>query len=323
MPARDKYTKPDLRDKVKKQVQESDKGGAPGQWSARKAQMMASEYKKQGGDYTTDKETGQDESQKNLSKWGEQDWQTKEGSGDAKQDDGTQKRYLPKKAWEEMNEDEKEETDQKKQKASKKGQQHVENTEKAKNARSKAEKGSSKQNETNKAQKTNAKGTKKNKETYEGADEEGAEDETEEAHDLSEQKDDKDESADEDEVDDQPAPPSKKRGPPSKDQGSNKKQKANSGDVKGKASGKTVGSKHDPAEPPAQQGSAKRLPKVGQSVQWKALPGWVKGKVIEIAYEDKEVRGKRVKGSKNDPRIVLETESGKIAGHKPEAMYFD
>lgn len=36
MPAADKYTDPKLRDQVKKEVQDSDKGGAPGQWSARK-----------------------------------------------------------------------------------------------------------------------------------------------------------------------------------------------------------------------------------------------------------------------------------------------
>lgn len=57
---------------------------------------MASEYKKRGGDYSTEKKD-QDESQKNLSKWSEEEWQTKEGSGNAKQDDGTEKRYLPKK----------------------------------------------------------------------------------------------------------------------------------------------------------------------------------------------------------------------------------
>ena len=36
MPPKDKYTDPELRDQVKKEIQESDKGGAPGQWSARK-----------------------------------------------------------------------------------------------------------------------------------------------------------------------------------------------------------------------------------------------------------------------------------------------
>lgn len=49
MPPKDKYTDPELRDEVKEEIHQGDKGGAPGQWSARKAQMMASEYKKRGG----------------------------------------------------------------------------------------------------------------------------------------------------------------------------------------------------------------------------------------------------------------------------------
>ncbi|KAF2836299.1 hypothetical protein M501DRAFT_997048 [Patellaria atrata CBS 101060] len=137
MPSKDKYTDPELREQVKEEIKAGDKGGKPGQWSARKAQMMASEYKKRGGDYTTDKKD-QDESQKNLSKWGEEEWQTKEGSGNAKQEDGTEKRYLPKKAWKNMTEEEKNETDEKKQKGSKEGKQYVSNTEKAKESRKKA-----------------------------------------------------------------------------------------------------------------------------------------------------------------------------------------
>lgn len=50
MPPKDKYSDPKLREEVKEDVKKGDKGGAPGQWSARKAQMMASEYKKRGGD---------------------------------------------------------------------------------------------------------------------------------------------------------------------------------------------------------------------------------------------------------------------------------
>ena len=64
MPSSDKYTDPELHDQVKEEIQQSSKGGKPGQWSARKAQFTAQEYKKRGGTYTTDKEQGQDESQK-------------------------------------------------------------------------------------------------------------------------------------------------------------------------------------------------------------------------------------------------------------------
>ena len=45
------YTKPELREKIKKRVMASDKGGKPGQWSARKAQMLAQQYKRAGGGY--------------------------------------------------------------------------------------------------------------------------------------------------------------------------------------------------------------------------------------------------------------------------------
>lgn len=41
MPARDKYTDPDLRDQIKEEVHASDKGGRPGQWSARKVSPVS------------------------------------------------------------------------------------------------------------------------------------------------------------------------------------------------------------------------------------------------------------------------------------------
>jgi|TARA_R100001086_G_scaffold173246_2_gene94855 hypothetical protein len=45
------YTKPGLRKRIFNRIKAGGKGGAPGQWSARKAQMMASAYKKAGGGY--------------------------------------------------------------------------------------------------------------------------------------------------------------------------------------------------------------------------------------------------------------------------------
>lgn len=45
------YTKPGMRKRLFEQVKAAGKGGAPGQWSARKAQMLASQYKKAGGGY--------------------------------------------------------------------------------------------------------------------------------------------------------------------------------------------------------------------------------------------------------------------------------
>ena len=45
------YTKPGLRKRIFNRIKAGSKGGAPGQWSARKAQMLASAYKKAGGGY--------------------------------------------------------------------------------------------------------------------------------------------------------------------------------------------------------------------------------------------------------------------------------
>jgi hypothetical protein len=84
-----------------------------------------------------------------------------------------------------------------------------------------------------------------------------------------------------------------------------------------------VGSKHDDPRDPETQGSAERLPEVGQQVEWKALPGFVDGEVVEVLREEKEVDGKNVKASEEDPRLVLKSnKSGKICVHKPEAVYF-
>jgi len=45
------YTKPSLRKRIFSRIKAGGKGGKPGQWSARKAQMLASAYKKAGGGY--------------------------------------------------------------------------------------------------------------------------------------------------------------------------------------------------------------------------------------------------------------------------------
>lgn len=46
------YTKPGMRKRLFKRIMAGSKGGNAGQWSARKAQMLAREYKKAGGGYT-------------------------------------------------------------------------------------------------------------------------------------------------------------------------------------------------------------------------------------------------------------------------------
>jgi hypothetical protein len=129
------YTHPELRERLKEEIKQSDKGGAPGMWSARKSQLLTQEYEKQGGDYRHDQPTDQ---QRHLEQWTDEQWQTADGSTEAR-GDGETDRYLPKKAWDEMSDPEKEETRKRKREASKKGQGDVPNTAKARTARKEAQ----------------------------------------------------------------------------------------------------------------------------------------------------------------------------------------
>ena len=45
------YTKPTMRKRLFEKIKAGTKDGKAGQWSARKAQLLASEYKKAGGGY--------------------------------------------------------------------------------------------------------------------------------------------------------------------------------------------------------------------------------------------------------------------------------
>lgn len=45
------YTKPGMRKRLFNKIKAGSKGGKPGQWSARKAQMLAKQYKAAGGGY--------------------------------------------------------------------------------------------------------------------------------------------------------------------------------------------------------------------------------------------------------------------------------
>ena len=131
----EKYTDPDLRARLKDEVQADDKGGKAGQWSARKAQLLKAAYEREGGGYLGEK----DETQQHLSRWTQEDWQTSDGSADArtgsaKEKGGASKRYLPKAAWDELSDAEKQATDAKKAEGSEHGEQFVANTDAAKEA---------------------------------------------------------------------------------------------------------------------------------------------------------------------------------------------
>jgi Family of unknown function (DUF5872) len=107
-------TDPKLWDKVKSEVTKRGKGGEPGQWSARKAQLAVQEYKKRGGGYIGGKP---DDNQ--LKRWTDEDWGTK--SGRNSRDSG--ERYLPKRARAELTDAEYARTSAKKRADTKSGKQ--------------------------------------------------------------------------------------------------------------------------------------------------------------------------------------------------------
>lgn len=115
MAATAKKTDPKLWETVKDEVTASDKGGKPGQWSARKAQMATTEYKKKGGGYA-----GAKAKDNHLKQWTEEKWDTKSG----KESGETGERYLPKKARETLSDDEYARSTAKKRADDAKGKQH-------------------------------------------------------------------------------------------------------------------------------------------------------------------------------------------------------
>jgi len=113
------YTKPALRESIKDRVMAGSKGGKPGQWSARKAQLLAQAYEKAGGGYSGEKT----KSQKSLSKWTKEKWGTKSGKPSTQGPKATGERYLPKKAREALSKKEYSATSAKKRADTKKGKQ--------------------------------------------------------------------------------------------------------------------------------------------------------------------------------------------------------
>ncbi len=107
-------TNPKLWDEVKTDITESDKGGKPGQWSARKAQLATQEYKKAGGEYK-----GRKPADNQLTQWTKEDWGTKSGGESGK----TGERYLPKAAREHLSDAEYQRSTAKKRADTKAGKQ--------------------------------------------------------------------------------------------------------------------------------------------------------------------------------------------------------
>lgn len=107
-------TDPALWDKVKHKVTEGDRGGKPGQWSARKAQLAVHDYKAEGGGYT-----GPKTEDNHLHQWTEEHWGTKSGEPSGE----TGERYLPEAARAHLTEAEYSKTTAKKRADTKAGKQ--------------------------------------------------------------------------------------------------------------------------------------------------------------------------------------------------------
>lgn len=107
-------TNPDLWSRVKAEVTRSSKGGLPGQWSARKAQLAVKLYKDRGGKYK-----GSRPANNSLHQWTIQDWRTKSGLPSLL----TGERYLPAKAIKHLSSAEYSRTTRKKREGLRKGEQ--------------------------------------------------------------------------------------------------------------------------------------------------------------------------------------------------------
>lgn len=123
------YTKPAMRERIKRDVMAGSKGGKPGQWSARKAQLVAARYEKAGGGYTGAKSSAQS----SLTKWTAEKWRTSDRKPAIRK--GGTRRYLPDAAWSMLSPSQKAATNKKKAAGSRRGKQFVKNTTAAASAR--------------------------------------------------------------------------------------------------------------------------------------------------------------------------------------------
>nr|WP_202402506.1 DUF2945 domain-containing protein [Shinella kummerowiae] len=61
--------------------------------------------------------------------------------------------------------------------------------------------------------------------------------------------------------------------------------------------------------------------KKGDRVTWETSQGRTEGKVVKKQTLDTEIKGHKVKASKADPQIIVESsKSGKRGAHRPEAL---
>lgn len=118
------YTNNALRERIKARVMAGSEGGRPGQWSARKAQLVAVRYRKAGGGYKKGKSPNK--KQRSLKKWTREKWRTSDGKPALR--GGKMRRYLPDKVWGRLTPAQRAATNRKKIEGDKRGQQFVANT---------------------------------------------------------------------------------------------------------------------------------------------------------------------------------------------------
>lgn len=111
------YTRPELRARLKEEIKHSSRGGRPGQWSARKSQLLSYEYQKQGGGFRR----GKRGPQRSLDRWTRQEWTSERGPRARHREH--MHRYLPGKVWRMLSAEERREAERTKRRADESGRQ--------------------------------------------------------------------------------------------------------------------------------------------------------------------------------------------------------
>lgn len=60
--------------------------------------------------------------------------------------------------------------------------------------------------------------------------------------------------------------------------------------------------------------------KAGDKVRWSSHGGTARGRVVRKVEKPMTIKGNRVAASPENPEYLVETEEGKRAAHKPEAL---
>ena len=111
---------PEKWKRIVSQVKASGKGGKPGQWSARKAQLATQKYQSSGGGYK-----GPKKADNSLSRWTSEDWGTRSGKPSTQGSEATGERYLPRRAREKLTASEYAATTRAKREGMRQGKQYV------------------------------------------------------------------------------------------------------------------------------------------------------------------------------------------------------